>query len=76
MMSEPQVNRGRAILRLSVDAELDYEKIKVSLKKLRGITDVSINQVTNVVKVEYDPNKLTLEKIREELERAQRTGKR
>jgi Heavy-metal-associated domain len=75
MMSHPQNNKGRATLRINhgkIDSRPDYEGIEASLKTLDGIAEVSVNKVADLVKVEYDPEKLTLDEIRLRLQRAEK----
>ena len=79
MMSKPLNEKGKAILRISHGLEEmkpNYGKIEMSLKKLDGITNVSVNEVTNVVKVEFDPHKITLDEIHQALQRFQKEEKR
>jgi copper chaperone CopZ len=67
MMAKPQKGRASAILRIqdrSADSKPNFRKIKASLTSLPGITNVSFNEVTHMVKVEYDPDLLTLEDVR------------
>jgi copper chaperone CopZ len=79
MVSEPLTDKGKAILRISHDIDekkLDFGKIELSLKNLYGITSVSINEITGMVKVEYNPRKITLDEIRQSLEKLQKSEKR
>ena len=78
MMSQPLKNKGKAILRINhgVDRKKsDYEKIETSLKRLDGITYVSVDEVTNVIKVEFNPRKVTLDEIHQSLQRFQKAEK-
>ncbi len=71
MMVQPKKGKGSAILRIqnsSDDIKPNYRKIKTSLDALPGVSNVSLNEVTNMVKVEYDPELLTLEDIRSAIE--------
>ncbi len=65
-MPESEKARGRAVLQITSDREKlqNYDKIEESVKELDGVTKAEINPVMNVIKVEYDPKKLTLEQIR------------
>jgi len=69
-MVQPPKGRGSAILRIKEDSGYtpDYEKIRASLKKLRGILNFSLNEVGNVVKVDFDPALLTLDDIRKAID--------
>ena len=53
--------KARAILRL--DHELPITQVDNALSSLLGIIDYEINHVTKMVRVEYDPQKITLEEI-------------
>jgi copper chaperone CopZ len=67
MMVKPPKGRASAILRIRDrldDSRPDYGNIQASLSSLPGISNVSLNEVTDMVKVEYDPDLLTLEAIR------------
>ena len=71
MMVQLPKGRGSAILRIkasSDDSKPDYAKIRTSLNKLRGILSLSVNEVTSVVKVEFDPALLTLDDIRKAID--------
>ncbi len=65
-MPESEEARGRTVLQITSDREKlqNYDKIEKSVKELDGVTKAEINPVMNVIKVEYDPKKLTLEQIR------------
>jgi copper chaperone CopZ len=70
MMVQSPKSGGSAILRIKEgpSATPNYGKIRASLKKLRGMLSVSINEVTNVVKVEFDPALLTLDDVRKAID--------
>jgi copper chaperone CopZ len=63
--------KARAILRIDqhhISKDVAYSKIEDSIKNLPGVSRARINYVTSTVEVDYDPEKLTLEKIRETLQ--------
>jgi copper chaperone CopZ len=69
-MTKPHGEKASAILRINpVDGSKDggYHKIEESMKNLPGVSKARINYVSNTIEVNYDPEKVTLEKIREEL---------
>jgi hypothetical protein len=61
---------GTAILRighlLNHDG-LTYEQIEDSVRSLSGVIGVRTNYATHVIEIRYDPQKVSLEKIRESL---------
>ena len=78
MKTKPQKSKGNAVLRIKSDSNdliPDYRRIRASLISLNGISNVSINEVTSVVKVEYDPDLLTLDEIRGTIDAAQNSEK-
>ena len=69
-MTKSSEGRACAILKLPNDhggKEVDYASIEKLLMKLKGISSVSFNSLTSRVKIEYDPDNLTLEEIRKSL---------
>lgn len=64
-----------AIIRMPLNNQpghsLKYAEIEDSLKGLNGVANAQINHVANTVRVEYDPEKLTLESIRKRLDLSQ-----
>jgi copper chaperone CopZ len=78
MLVQPGKGRGSAILRIKHDpssSKPDYTKIRASLNSLPGILNVSVNEVTNLVKVEFDPDLLTLEDIRQTIDYSENSEK-
>ena len=69
-MAKSHMEKASAILRINrVNGQKaeDHRKIEETMKNLPGISKVRINYVTSTIKVNYDPEKLTLEKIKETL---------
>ncbi|HZW57157.1 MAG TPA: hypothetical protein VFF30_12780 [Nitrososphaerales archaeon] len=65
---------GTLILRLDAgneDRVRDYAKIEDSLCCLDGIMNVKVNYSTDMIRIEFDPKKLTFEEIRNALDKAQ-----
>jgi Heavy-metal-associated domain len=64
--------KARAILRIFYPDNIgggvpqDHSSLE-ALKKLDGITNLQVNPITNKVRVEYDPSKVTLEEIQKML---------
>ena len=60
---------GTLILRLDFPQEghSDYDKIQSSLSGLDGVLNTEINYLTHTIKIEFDPQKLTIEEIQKEL---------
>lgn len=66
-------SRSKAILKLRVpgqNQDLNYESIKHMLSSLNGIFSVSINLITNTVRVDFDQKKITIEELRGAVEKA------
>ena len=56
---------ARAILSyLRLDMSSPPRQIETRLRKMKGIKEVTINLVSHTVKIRYDPNIVTIEKIR------------
>ncbi|HUK29448.1 MAG TPA: heavy-metal-associated domain-containing protein [Candidatus Acidoferrales bacterium] len=56
---------ARAILSyLRLDMPNPPRQIETRLRKMKGIKEVTINIVSHTVKIRYDPNIVTIEKIR------------
>ena len=65
---------GTLILRLDAGTHStqDYEKIEASIQGLDGVISTKINYVTGMIKIEFDPKKLSFENIHSELNKAQK----
>ena len=51
-----------------VQSGLEPSIVEERLKKIKGIVDASYNQSTGLLRIDYDPEKLSVEKLREGLE--------
>jgi hypothetical protein len=63
-------NCSKAILRLPIENKQDLaqtSKIIPILNALQGVFSVEINHVTNMISIEYDAQKITLEEIRSKI---------
>jgi spore coat polysaccharide biosynthesis protein SpsF (cytidylyltransferase family) len=60
-MKATHAAKARAILRL--DGDLPFAKAEKELSHLYGVLDYEINYVNNSVRVEYDPEKTTMDAI-------------
>jgi hypothetical protein len=73
-LASPQ-NKKTGMLILSLDAAdgkaRDYGRIEAVLIGFDGVLKTTINHATGMIKIEFDPQKLTLEKIRRALSKAQ-----
>jgi copper chaperone CopZ len=65
--------KARAILRLQEKSDDDsshQSRVEQILNKTEGVFRVDINHLTNVLSVEYDPNKINLGEIKQFIEKA------
>jgi hypothetical protein len=63
-------NQALAILKIHINSSSeipDYKRIEKGIASLTGVKNVQINLTTNCVKVDYDPELLSVKKIRERL---------
>jgi hypothetical protein len=60
-------NMARATF--SVDDSRKLEKNRAKLSRLEGVHSVGINVLSQMVYIEYDPQKISIEKIRTALRR-------
>ena len=63
-------NSGKAVLQLPVQSgedQVNANKIIPILNALDGVQSVEINHVTNMVSIEYDEQRVTLEEIRSKI---------
>lgn len=70
---------GTLILRLASgdnNRVEDYKEVESSLSSLDGITKAKINYSTNMIRIKFDPERLTFEEIRRALEKAQNQAAR
>jgi copper chaperone CopZ len=58
-----------AILNVHIDYPngTNYRKIEESMKNLPGVTKTRMNYVAGAIELNYDPAKVTLERIKEKL---------
>lgn len=65
--------KGTLILSLRSQNELssDYDRAEAHLLTIDGIYDARVNNLTQVIKIEFDPEKLSIEEIRDELRKIQ-----
>lgn len=66
--------RASAILRINKRGSNtfnEYRKIEQSIKSLPGVLSVTVNYVTSKAEVRYDPDKVTIEKIRQAIKDAE-----
>ncbi len=55
---------ARATLSVAGDESKNLKRRRLRLAKLNGVRSVGVNHLTDMVYVEYDPRKITLDKIR------------
>ena len=55
---------ARATLSVSRDGSGNLKNKRLRLSKLNGVRTVFVNYLTNMISVEYDSRKVTLDKIR------------
>ena len=53
----------------------DYDKIREAISSLDGILITDVNYVTHVIKIEFDGEKLTINKIQDKLKKIQEKAK-
>jgi hypothetical protein len=61
---EKAKNIARATLSVSGDGRKNLERRRIILSKLDGVYAVGVNYLTDMVYVEYDSGRITLERIR------------
>ena len=67
-MDEPSRGHRKAIAQIHVngdDISCGLEEAKVLVFRLKGVLNVESNHVSETLVIEYDPDKVTLDQIRE-----------
>jgi len=58
-------NRARCLIHISGEARSKrLQKAKEDVSKLRGVLTVDASHITRMLKVEYDPEEVTIDQIR------------
>jgi copper chaperone CopZ len=55
---------ARAILSFRLGMLIPSRQIETRLRKMEGVKEVAINHVSHTIKIRYDPNIVTIERIR------------
>jgi cation transport ATPase len=75
-MAESNSKNASAILRISHihDSNVNFRRIEDSMNSIAGVSKARVNYVTGVVEIQYDPEGLTIETLREHLRKIETTS--
>lgn len=66
-MATPRKRRAKCTIHVD-EGNDGLEAAQKSVSKLEGILDVRANHISHMLGIEYDPDKITIEEIRKEIE--------